>query len=262
MEINEYNPEGSDLRKFQLRMLEILKIVDEICRKHDIPYWLSGGTLLGAVRHGGFIPWDDDIDIEVRRKDYKRLLMIFEEELPKNYVIHNFKTDKSFLLPFTKIRDINSSMIEGASVDIDYKYKGAFIDIFPMERISKSAAIFSNWAFILAFKSMNVLRIKKIKGRFVFICLLHYFLVLVSSICRSFFIPKRRTLYYSALCTGYICKINQRNIFPLKQIYFEGYKFYGPNNINEYLESSFGKNYMVLPPKDKRIYHGSNFKVW
>ena len=56
----KYNPEGSELRRLQMRMLDILIVVDEICRRHDIPYWIEGGTLLGAVRHGGFIPWDDD----------------------------------------------------------------------------------------------------------------------------------------------------------------------------------------------------------
>ena len=68
-DLSHYNPEGSTLRRAQLRMLEILKVVDDICTKHDIQYTLDGGTLIGAVRHGGFIPWDDDIDINVTRED-------------------------------------------------------------------------------------------------------------------------------------------------------------------------------------------------
>lgn len=61
----KYNPDGSLLRNAQLRMLEILIDFDRVCRKHDIKYWLSSGTLLGAVRHGGFIPWDDDLDVDL-----------------------------------------------------------------------------------------------------------------------------------------------------------------------------------------------------
>lgn len=72
----KFNPDGSNLRKMQLRMLDMLKYIDKICREHNIKYWLSSGTCLGAVRHGGFIPWDDDCDIELLRKDYKKLIKI------------------------------------------------------------------------------------------------------------------------------------------------------------------------------------------
>ena len=77
-----FNPEGSPLRLQQLRMKEMLKVLDGICRKHDIPYWIASGTLLGCMRHGGFIPWDDDLDVEMLRSDYKRLLRILPSELP------------------------------------------------------------------------------------------------------------------------------------------------------------------------------------
>ena len=73
---SRFNPEGSLLRRQQNRMTEILIEVDRICKKHHIQYWLSSGTLLGAVRHKGFIPWDDDMDIEMLRTDYERLMKI------------------------------------------------------------------------------------------------------------------------------------------------------------------------------------------
>ncbi|MBR2061575.1 MAG: LicD family protein, partial [Tidjanibacter sp.] len=71
-----YNPDGSALRRDQLELLRMLQVVAEICQKHNISWWLSSGTLLGAARHGGFIPWDDDMDIVLLRKDYKRLAKI------------------------------------------------------------------------------------------------------------------------------------------------------------------------------------------
>ena len=85
-EFSKYNGEGTPLRMAQLRMLAILVEVDKICRKHNITYWLDYGTLLGAVRHKGFIPWDDDVDICVMRKDYDKLRKYLQQELPEQFV--------------------------------------------------------------------------------------------------------------------------------------------------------------------------------
>ena len=74
-----FNPDGSSLRKFQLDSLDVLIEVDRFCRKHSIQYWLCGGTMLGAVRHGGFIPWDDDIDIDMLESEFKK----FEKAVEK-----------------------------------------------------------------------------------------------------------------------------------------------------------------------------------
>ena len=71
-----FNPDGSPLRRMQDRMTEMLREIDAICRRHNIRYWLCSGTLLGCIRHGGYIPWDDDLDIEVLREDYDRLMEI------------------------------------------------------------------------------------------------------------------------------------------------------------------------------------------
>lgn len=126
----KYNPDGSDLRKIQLRALEILKVVDLICKKHNIPYWLEGGALLGAVRHEGFIPWDDDIDIQILRKDYKKLLKILQKDLPDNLVVQSRETDEMYMDRMMKIRDLNSfvTLTQGKRG----KYEGIFIDVFAM----------------------------------------------------------------------------------------------------------------------------------
>lgn len=261
MENTKYKTEDSDLRKFQLRMLEILKVVDKICRKHNIPYWLSCGTLLGAVRHKGFIPWDDDMDIEVKKEDYKRLLKVLMEELPEEYVVHNFKTDKAFFFQFTKVRDLNSSMKEDKNVDIDYKYKGAFIDIFPMEYVSATAAALSNKVFMFTFKIMNFLRLKKVKGRSFIIYLLHIFVLIITFICRVLSL-KSRNKFFSSLCLDFSYKIEEDELYPLQEIKFENYNFLAPNKIDVYLKSYFGDNYMVLPEEKNRIWHGSDFKTW
>ena len=120
-----FNPEGSVLRQHQLRMLELLKVIDCICKKHDIPYWLSSGTLIGAARHKGFIPWDDDLDIEMMREDYLRLIKILPEELPDNLALQTHETDPNYIFIFGKLRDTD--------YDRNFTYQGIYIDIFPME---------------------------------------------------------------------------------------------------------------------------------
>ena len=88
-DFSKYNPENSTLRQAQLRMLDMLVEVDKICRKHNIPYWIDYGTLLGAVRHKGFIPWDDDIDICVMNEHYDKLRRLLMDELPEQFVCQN-----------------------------------------------------------------------------------------------------------------------------------------------------------------------------
>ncbi|MDE6696570.1 MAG: LicD family protein, partial [Muribaculaceae bacterium] len=105
-----FNPDGSDLRKVQLRMLEMLKYVDKICRENNIKYWLSSGTCLGAVRHGGFIPWDDDVDIELEKTDFKRLIKILSKD--NKYFLQTHSTDIEYLSPYAKLREKDSFLKE------------------------------------------------------------------------------------------------------------------------------------------------------
>lgn len=128
----KFNPDGSNLRNAQLRMLNILKYVDYVCKQNDIPYWLSSGTCLGAVRHGGFIPWDDDVDIEMLEEDYDRLITILENQKSDEFALQTHKLDKNFHYDFAKVRDKNSLIEEVSEIDKQYKYRGYFIDIFPL----------------------------------------------------------------------------------------------------------------------------------
>lgn len=122
-----------NLRACQLRQLEILKEIDRICQKHHIEYWLDGGSLLGAVRHQGFIPWDDDIDIAMSVEDERRFEEVAPKELPPHLFLQSPMTDPGSNEPIVKIRDLNSLYIEpGDSFALPYA-KGIFVDIFPME---------------------------------------------------------------------------------------------------------------------------------
>ena len=123
------------LRQAQLVMLRMLKIIDYICRKHDLRYWLCSGTLLGAVRHQGFIPWDDDLDICMLREDYNRFIQIAPLEFPTDIFLQTQETDPSYdYLPLPcKVRDKNSLIISEGMENQKYQ-QGLFIDIFPTDR--------------------------------------------------------------------------------------------------------------------------------
>ena len=90
-----YNPDGSRLRSDQLELLRMLQHVAEICREHDIKWWLSSGTLLGAARHKGFIPWDDDIDIGLPREDYDRFKQYWMQNPSEVFFYQDFETEKN-----------------------------------------------------------------------------------------------------------------------------------------------------------------------
>lgn len=108
----ERSARDTPLRQAQLIMLRILRIIDWACRKHGITYWLDGGTLLGAVRHSGFIPWDDDLDIAMPRKEFERFAVIAQQELPDDLFFQTATTDANYHYVLPKVRDRNSRMVE------------------------------------------------------------------------------------------------------------------------------------------------------
>ncbi len=97
----------ASLKEAQELMTTILKDIDSICRKNNINYWIESGTLLGAVRHKGFIPWDDDIDIGMLREDYNKFLEIANKELKDDVILCNFKNEKNVQYQWSKVKSIN-----------------------------------------------------------------------------------------------------------------------------------------------------------
>lgn len=115
---------------------EILDVVDKVCRENGLRYSLMYGTLLGAVRHGGFIPWDDDVDIMMPREDYNNLIEIWEKTAPKEYLIQNYHNSPDMDQNFTKIRKNHTTFLQSEeNFDTAY-HKGIFIDIFPGDRVA------------------------------------------------------------------------------------------------------------------------------
>ena len=128
---------NNDLLKLQRKELEILKEVDRICKKYDIQWIMAGGSVLGAVRHGGFIPWDDDIDIYMLDTEYERFEKACKTELDQNkYFLQTIETDKNCPVPWAKIRMNNTCSMDEKYKDIKLHW-GICIDIFLLQYAPK-----------------------------------------------------------------------------------------------------------------------------
>ena len=255
-DLSKYNPDGSDLRKLQLKMLEILETVDAICQKHNLPYWISGGTLLGAMRNGGFIPWDDDIDIELLRPDYKKLLKILKRELPDNLYLQT-PAEKGYRLLFSKVRDRFSIVYSEEEDTSPYKEKGIYIDIFSEERSYRWLKTFVDFFYGRAFR-----RIKRgcpfHSPKYFYEYSVSLFLYPLGSafkwIARGICAITKPDNILHSYGIGNSTNHNASYMFPPKPILFEGKYFFAPNNPDTYLKTQYG-DYMTIPPKDKRAIH-------
>lgn len=246
----KFNPEGSALRNIQLRMLDMLKYIDEVCQKNQIQYWLSSGTCLGAIRHGGFIPWDDDCDIELRRSDYKRLIKILKKESKNSqFKLQDMTTDSNYYLPFARLRDSKSHIkLEDSST---YKVNGCWIDIFPLERnrvgIMKICARIHN---VLLNPNYNFHIHNKILER---IFRFSFYKLLIPCVRGINKLTDERYLYH----TYGICFYKKRfkeDFKHIKYVDFENIKLPVPENVDHYLKSLFG-NYSELPSIEDQVAH-------
>jgi len=260
MKYNRRVRENADtsVRQAQLVMLEMLKVVDGICQKHKLQYWLDAGTLLGAVRHGGFIPWDDDLDICMPRKDYEFFLEIAQKKLPVGMFFQTQNTDRALQWKWVKLRDNFSTLVQRTETGKRIKYhQGIFIDIFPYDLVSKDfrkSKLFLNRRFeyshnkfIKAFGwYINLLSILPVK--------LIGFERLKRLLLKRY--TSKNPLYVSTgidITVGYHT-FDFNTVFPLTTINFEGISFMVPGDCHTYLTIMFG-DYMQLPPVEKRKTH-------
>lgn len=264
--MEEFAKATGKLRELQLCELSILKDVKKICDKHNITYFLSSGTLLGAVRHKGFIPWDDDVDIEMPYEDYLRFLEIAPKELPKeDYSIQTSDSDADFNRMFAKVRKNNTTMM--ATYETKIKgHHGVWIDIFPMTYISgkldlklkKLAVRLSNFLLMNEQFEINKQWIKS-QTNIVFFALISLIVKLPAKLRRrlhnlltKFVFHSKKGKYISYIWTN-ITSVYDPDVFfgGSKQLLFEDELFGVPYDYDKYLRVTYG-DYMTPPPPDKR----------
>ncbi len=251
-DLRRYNPEGSVLRKTQLRMLDILLMVSSIFDRHNIPYFLYGGTLLGAVRHGGFIPWDDDLDIGIFPKDIPQIRKVLQKELPDDLVYQDRTTEWNYHMVICKVRDKNSIFDDPYSKRM--KERGIYIDLIPYEELVTTKWIKHSIDFVY---SRSLRGIHNYSDRFIekflgYVCYLpSIFCVWVCRTWTKIFHSHKWGDGYGWGCPNLM---REEEIFPFGTIQFEGYNFPCPANPSEMLIAFYG-DYMQIPPKEKRATH-------
>ena len=250
--------EVEELKNIQL---EILDSVHDFCIKHDIKYFLMYGTLIGAIRHKGYIPWDDDIDICMPRPDYDKFMKYFNlEGSHLKFIAHEL--DTKFPYTFGKVINTKTKLIEFSTI----KYPmGVNIDVFPIDGVDEDTKILRYQIFLR--KLLNVKTIKYSKKRSLLKNLMLLFSKMLLMVIPTNYIVGRmvkNTHKYSYDNSSKVCcvamgtKLNK----PVPKEYFdkgvlkefEDREYYVPIGYDGYLKSIFG-DYMKLPPEDKRNSH-------
>jgi lipopolysaccharide cholinephosphotransferase len=244
-----------ELRKAQLIMLGMLVEFDLICKKHKLQYWLDSGTLLGAVRHEGFIPWDDDIDLSMPVEDYNKFVEIAKSELSKDIFFQTKETDEAFKFDYIKLRSNKASIVEFHEKDKEVNYhQGVFVDIFPMLTLENSEE--NKKLYEETFEELRACSSVS----------LHTPTGIDRPIQREKLVKtlekkhqgwqnKETKVIYSGKMPDIAAWFDFKEIFPLKKISFEGLEFFVPHNPQHYLSENYSFNYMKLPPVDKRTIH-------
>ena len=257
-----------ELKQIQL---DLLAAIDTFCRKNNIKYSIAFGTLLGQVRHGGYIPWDDDIDIMMPRADYDRFLKEFQSEF---YKVIDFDTDNSYSQPYAKVYDSRTKLDEFTNTKNKY---GINIDIFPLDKvpvdIQRNSWFLREKKFYNLLHTFKIVRLvgnMKLKTKMV-VSIAKLFMVGIrtETINKKLISLSKKYQNLSDYKIGIIAPTDNRYEEIFSKEVFESYEDCKFENLtvkrivryHEYLQHSYG-DYMQLPPEEKRISHHAFYAVW
>ncbi len=265
MEIDQKDNEAQT-KKIQRELMPLLHEVKRVCEENNIPYFLCAGSALGAVRHGGFIPWDDDIDIGMLRKDYMKFLQVARKELREGFLLIDANDTPDYYVGHAKVFRDNTALVNRETSHLR-THHGFYLDIFPFDTMPedeiKQEEMYQDVRAIKgkfvqmkkwnAYSGKNPIKryfanekyysMKKYSPIKVFARMneiLTQYLNSGSTIVADLFAPYNKKLFYEV-----------EDIFPVKKLYFEDGEYPVPGNYDKYLTVMYG-DYMTLPPEDKR----------
>ncbi len=254
--MEKYSVCGVDVKEVQNKMLELLLEFDRVCKKHNIRYVLDSGTLLGAIRHKGFIPWDDDIDVAMLREDYDKFCAIANKELGENFCFENTNINNHFPNIFGKVFDKTTRYVQKNTAHLKMP-QCIWLDIFPVDNVYLK----NKKTLCRIVASINMVRCIKLKTEKMAFRHLLYFPLLILPLRTLNKMAEKQMRKYNKKQTEFVCPICQsgtskpafkRSMFiDVINANFCGEKFPVPKEYDEYLHGYY-KNPMELPPESSR----------
>lgn len=252
-------------KELKLVLIRMMKWFHEFCSKNNLKYYAIGGTMLGAIRHNGFIPWDDDVDIGMPRKDYEKLIILLKNTEQKKYILETPKTKANdYYYPFSKLYDTDTTLIENTK----YKIKrGVYLDIFPLDGVGNNFEESKKFAKkIYMLNNVLMLKTAGIRKKRSFyknmgILLFRFIPINSKKILQNLVKKCAEKDYDKSLWIGNLTGAWQlKEVMPKEYIgtpklyKFEDIYIFGVENADAYLTSLYG-DWKQLPDKEKRITH-------
>ncbi|MBE6766321.1 MAG: LicD family protein [Ruminococcaceae bacterium] len=259
----------SQTKKLQETLLEILKVTTETLEKHGICPFLIAGSCIGAVRHEGIIPWDDDIDIGLFRKDYEKAREVLRKHLPEGYTYCDERLEDNYPYSFGKVRKDGTAFVHGGDAHLDI-HQGVYMDIFPFDAIPDDRKLFlKQYKKCVRLKKMADLKYMSYKKNGHMRPFYQLPLIFAG---HTLFSKNRIKKKLHRVITRYSAKTDTKYLFnflsiygekerverewfqSLREVSFDGVRAYIPEGYDAYLTFLYG-DYMTPPPEDKRVSH-------